>query len=99
MALTHCCLEQISSLGNLGIGHGNPSSSHPTTEPGVGPPGGNQGFPDELDIHTVPPELKKEGSDWWAIFNPKVKRQLDVTLVHSLMHERSDPFMMNDVYL
>jgi len=31
--------------------------------------------------------LKKEGSDWFAIFNPKVKRQLDVNLVHNLMHE------------
>jgi glucose repression regulatory protein TUP1 len=36
----------------------------------------------------VPPELKKEGSDWFAIFNPKVKRVLDVSLVHTLMHER-----------
>ena len=36
----------------------------------------------------MPPELKKEGSDWFAIFNPKVKRVLDVSLVHTLMHER-----------
>jgi glucose repression regulatory protein TUP1 len=50
--------------------------------------GGNHGFPDDLDILTVPPDLKKEGSDWFAIFNPKAKRQLDVTLVHTLMHER-----------
>lgn len=41
----------------------------------------------ELDPEEVPKELKKEGSDWWAIFNPKVKRQLDVSLVHTLMHE------------
>jgi hypothetical protein len=33
-------------------------------------------------------EFKKEGNDWFAIFNPKVKRVLDVTLVHTLMHER-----------
>jgi glucose repression regulatory protein TUP1 len=69
-----------------------PSPGHPTTGPGVsavGPAaGGNQGFPDDLDIHTVPPELKKEGTDWFAIFNPKTKRQLDVSLVHTLMHER-----------
>jgi glucose repression regulatory protein TUP1 len=51
--------------------------------------GANQGFPDDLDIHTVDPALKKEGTDWFAIFNPKVKRQLDVSLVHTLMHERS----------
>jgi glucose repression regulatory protein TUP1 len=54
-------------------------------------PGGSSttgGFPDDLDIHNYPPELKKEGSDWFAIFNPKVKRVLDVSLVHTLMHER-----------
>ena len=45
-------------------------------------------IPDDLDIHSVAPELKKEGSDWFAIFNPKVKRMLDVSLVHTLMHER-----------
>ena len=45
-------------------------------------------FPDNLDPHNVPPEFKKEGSDWFAIFNHKVKRVLDVTLVHTLMHER-----------
>ncbi|KAF9237359.1 WD40-repeat-containing domain protein [Melanogaster broomeanus] len=44
-------------------------------------------FPDDLDPHNVPPELKKEGSDWFAVFNPKVKRVLDVSLVHTLMHE------------
>ncbi|KAH7912373.1 WD40-repeat-containing domain protein [Hygrophoropsis aurantiaca] len=49
-------------------------------------PNGGQ-FPDDLDPHTVPPELKKEGSDWFAVFNPKVKRVLDVNLVHTLMHE------------
>ena len=34
----------------------------------------------------MPLELKKEGSNWLAIFNPK--RVLDVGLVHTLMHER-----------
>jgi len=35
----------------------------------------------------LPPEFKKEGSDWFATFNPKVKRVLDVSLVHTLPHE------------
>ncbi|KAF5375675.1 hypothetical protein D9615_009336 [Tricholomella constricta] len=48
---------------------------------------GPSSFPDDLDIHSVPPELKKEGSDWFAIFNPTTKRVLDVSLVHTLMHE------------
>ena len=46
-------------------------------------------FPDDLDIHSILPEYKREGTDWFAIFNPKVKRVLDVQLVHNLMHERS----------
>ncbi|KDN45299.1 WD40 repeat-like protein [Tilletiaria anomala UBC 951] len=41
----------------------------------------------DLDPDEVPKDLKKEGSDWLAIFNPKVKRVLDVNLVHTLMHE------------
>ena len=50
--------------------------------------GGSSAFPDDLDIHAIPPELKKEGSDWFAIFNPGTKRVLDVSLIHTLMHER-----------
>lgn len=30
----------------------------------------------------------QEGSDWFAVWNPKVKRVLDVNLVHTLYHER-----------
>jgi general transcriptional corepressor TUP1 len=48
----------------------------------------NSSFLDELDPLSVPAELKKEGSDWFAIFNPKIKRVLDVNLVHTLHHER-----------
>lgn len=36
----------------------------------------------------IPPVYKREGSDWFAVFNPNVKRELDVQLVHNLMHER-----------
>ncbi|KAG6812455.1 hypothetical protein H0H92_002720 [Tricholoma furcatifolium] len=59
--------------------------SHAGTLVPIGP--GSNSFPDDLDIHSVAPEYKKEGSDWFAIFNPGVKRSLDVTLVHTLMHE------------
>ncbi|KAL0573757.1 general transcription repressor [Marasmius crinis-equi] len=45
------------------------------------------GFPEDVDVATYPPEFKKEGSDWFAIFNSKVKKGLDVSLVHTLMHE------------
>jgi len=45
-------------------------------------------FLEDLDQSTLPPEFRKEGSDWSAIFNPKAKRVLDVSLVHTLTHER-----------
>ena len=46
-----------------------------------------------VDPMAVPADLKKEGSDWFAIFNPNAgkdgkKRALDVSLQHTLMHER-----------
>ncbi|KIL59582.1 hypothetical protein M378DRAFT_44704, partial [Amanita muscaria Koide BX008] len=53
----------------------------------IGPASGAGAFPDELDIHNVPPEYKREGTDWCAVFNPKVKCVLDVQLVHNLVHE------------
>ncbi|KZT02993.1 WD40 repeat-like protein [Laetiporus sulphureus 93-53] len=47
-----------------------------------------------MDPMAVPPEFKKEGADWFAVFNPNAagagkekKRTLDVNLVHTLMHE------------
>ena len=56
-------------------------------------------FYDDLDFQNLPSDLKKEGSDWFAIFNPATqadgshskKRSLDVQLVHTLMHERCVP--------
>ncbi|OCH84471.1 WD40 repeat-like protein, partial [Obba rivulosa] len=52
------------------------------------------GLADALDPGAVPPELKKEGSDWFAVFAgrdkkgaPEKERALDVGLVHTLMHE------------
>lgn len=73
--------------------HGNPNANS------------NPGAPEPMvvdlsvDPHSVPPEFKKEGPDWFAIFNQNAaagkdagpsgkKRSLDVGLVHTLMHER-----------
>ena len=42
----------------------------------------------DLEPDQVPPELKKEGSDWWAIFNPSVPKVLDISLSLTLTHER-----------
>jgi hypothetical protein len=64
------------------------SSSAVDNSGSLAPISENSSFLDELDPLSVPPELKKEGSDWFAIFNPKIKRVLDVNLVHTLHHER-----------
>ncbi|KAF8580933.1 chromatin associated protein [Ramaria rubella] len=53
--------------------------------PGFGAPGS---FPDEFDPALAPSELKKEASDWFAVFSKHVpQRRLDVNLVHTLEHE------------
>lgn len=41
----------------------------------------------EFDPESIPRDLKKEGSDWMTMFNPNVKRVLDVGLVHTLVHD------------
>ncbi|CAG8449097.1 6172_t:CDS:10 [Ambispora leptoticha] len=40
----------------------------------------------DMDPESISPAFKKEGQDWFAIFNPKVHRLLDVDLVHTLDH-------------
>lgn len=68
---------------------GGPIESNPGASGALAPAGSASGsqFPDDLDPHNVPPEWKKEGVDWFAVFNPKVKRVLDVSLVHTVMYE------------
>jgi glucose repression regulatory protein TUP1 len=52
-----------------------------------GPPGPNVGNSlAELDLESLPPHLKREGSDWYAVFNPAARRVLDVELMHTLSH-------------
>ncbi|KAG0230306.1 general transcription repressor [Actinomortierella wolfii] len=38
------------------------------------------------DPDNVPPQLKREGPDWFAISNPKVPQVLKVDLVHTMEH-------------
>lgn len=65
-----------------------PAGREPEPSPGPVAAGNNTlASWSDLDPDEVPKDLKKEGSDWLAIFNPKVKRTLDVNLVHTLMHE------------
>jgi len=53
--------------------------------PHRGPDVGNQLA--DLGLEDVPPQYKKEGNDWFAIFNPRKQRTLDVDLVHNLPHQ------------
>lgn len=41
----------------------------------------------DLSPEMLPPHQKREGDDWFVIFNPRVQRVLDVELVHTLQHE------------
>ncbi|KAF9458229.1 WD40-repeat-containing domain protein [Collybia nuda] len=43
-------------------------------------------IPEELSLQNVTPEFKKEGTDWFAVFNPKIHRTLDINLTHNLVH-------------
>ncbi|ORE02465.1 WD40 repeat-like protein [Rhizopus microsporus var. microsporus] len=40
----------------------------------------------DLDPNSVPDNLKIEGLDWFALFNPKVKRVLKTNLIYTLEH-------------
>ncbi|ORX38718.1 WD40-repeat-containing domain protein [Kockovaella imperatae] len=51
---------------------------HPTSPPSL---------LSDLDPENVSRELKKEGSDWFAVWSSQSKKQLDVSLVHTLSHE------------
>lgn len=67
-----------------------PPTGMDATASAVAPPApvsSGPSFLDDLDPATLPSEFKKDGSDWWAVFNPNTKRVLDVTLMHSLIHE------------
>jgi glucose repression regulatory protein TUP1 len=41
----------------------------------------------DLDPDQMRPDQKREGEDWFAVFNPNVRRVLDVDLLHTLVHE------------
>ncbi|KAI8642050.1 WD40-repeat-containing domain protein [Parasitella parasitica] len=40
----------------------------------------------DVDPESVPANMKVEGQDWFALFNPKTSRQLKVDLAHTLDH-------------
>ena len=44
-------------------------------------------FPGDLDPSTVPAEYRKDGEDWFALYNPRVPQSLNVDLVYQFNHE------------
>lgn len=75
---------------------GSPRSHMPTPPPGNRPPppmAALARIPDvgnalgDLDVNAMPPEFRRIGDDWWAIYNPRAERRLDVELVHTLPHK------------
>ncbi|PUU73657.1 WD40-repeat-containing domain protein [Tuber borchii] len=61
-------------------------NSDPRGSPQVARPRSPASCLGDLEYDRVPANQKKEGPDWFAIFNPKVPRLLDVDLVHTLEH-------------
>ncbi|KAJ7083245.1 WD40-repeat-containing domain protein [Mycena epipterygia] len=62
---------------------------HPREARGIEPPHRDTpDFLDNVDPANIPADMKKEGSDWFAVFNPRVSPRAlsDVNLVHTLMH-------------
>ncbi|KAI8329507.1 WD40-repeat-containing domain protein [Chlamydoabsidia padenii] len=72
---------------------------YPPQNPQVMAPGGRPGLSSksptvnhavgtlaDIDPESVPANMKVEGQDWFALFNPKTPRYLTVDLVHTLEH-------------
>ncbi|KAF9010267.1 chromatin associated protein, partial [Cyathus striatus] len=65
-----------------------PSKPGHSTLPSIstGPIGPKGGYV-ELSLQTAPASCRKEGNDWFAVFNPKIQKRLDIDLVHTFQHE------------
>ncbi|KAI9790347.1 MAG: general transcription repressor [Peltula sp. TS41687] len=80
---------QQSQPGQYPDPRASPQVARPTPPP---PPPQHQvssvgNFLADLRPERVPAHQKKEGGDWYAVFNPQVQRALDVDLVHTLQHD------------
>ncbi|KAF9082441.1 proteinral transcription repressor [Mortierella sp. AD031] len=63
-----------------------PGPSTPTAVARTNRTGNNTSSNWSDDPDNVPPQLKREGADWFAISNPKVPQLLKVDLVHTMEH-------------
>lgn len=84
---------KTSGPGSVNLPTSTGAYSKQPPNPLPGPPAQSTSVPptpsSEINQEMLPKELKKEGSDWITMYNPKVKKSLDVELVHTLMHDRS----------
>lgn len=95
---SNAALASLSSSVNNSSGPGGPTPYPPIGAASSPPPPPPQSGPvitttsdnplADLEPDQVRADLKKEGSDWWAIFSPRVPRVLDVSLCLTLTHER-----------
>ena len=51
------------------------------------------------EAEDVNPEFVTQGPGWYALFNPSLERSLDVSLVHSLVHDRCVLFPASMVWI
>jgi hypothetical protein len=51
----------------------------------------------DLEPGVVGFEFVKEGTDWLAVFNPQVPRQMDVKLTKRFVHEKCVPPCVSDI--
>lgn len=75
--------QQTQPQGPYQDPRGSPQVGRPSPVPALPSVGNNLA---DLDPERIPASGKKEGSDWFALFNPRVPRLLDVDLVHTLEH-------------
>ena len=81
-SLDHSKIPEISSLESKWPG--DQGASFPIYQSGPQRVGNELA---NLNPDDLPPEMKRVGHDWFAIFNPDLPRVLDVKLIHNLLHE------------
>ena len=56
-------------------------------------------FPEDTNINSVPSEFRTGDNDWSAVFNPIIKRVLDVQLVHKLIHNGCVSYVLAQTFI
>ena len=51
------------------------------------------------EVEDVCPEFVTQGTGWYALFNPGLERSLDVSLVHTVVHDRCVSFTASTAWV